>query len=145
MRIVEHETCSVSSPALHVRFSARRVGGLENGYMANGDPTDPVGLEMGRRIRSERAARKWTQEDLAKATGWRQSEADEGTAKGLSPSRIANYEQGTRRIDNEEAEILASIFGLPSAYFLGVVNDHEARVLQALRATPPPRAASRPR
>jgi transcriptional regulator with XRE-family HTH domain len=65
----------------------------------NGDP-DPIGLEMGRRIRVERTAKNWTQEELAKATGWRQADADEGKALGLSPSRIANYEQGTRRIDN---------------------------------------------
>lgn len=111
--------------------------------MTDKDAADPIGQEMGRRIRRERSAREWTQEDLAKATGWRQSDADEGRARGLSPSRIANYEQGTRRIDIEEAEILATVFSLPSAYFLAAVSAHEAQVLQAIRSHPPSKAATR--
>jgi transcriptional regulator with XRE-family HTH domain len=105
--------------------------------MANDTHGDPVGLEMGRRIRIERAAKGWTQEELSKATGWRQTDADEGKAIGLSPSRIANYEQGTRRLDTEEAEVLAQVFDMPSAYFLTAVSAHEARVLQALRSDDP--------
>lgn len=110
--------------------------------MANGkEQPDPIGLEMGRRIRELRAARGETQEQLAKATGWRVADADVGKAKGLSPSRIANYEQGTRRIAVEEAEILASLSdGLTAAYFLCAATEREARVQYAMRATDyPPR------
>jgi len=105
--------------------------------MANGkEPSDPIGQEMGRRIRALRLSRDETQEELAKATGWRITDADLGQAKGLSPSRIANYEQGTRRIDVEEAEILAALSdGLTSAYFLCVATEREARVIHAMRAT----------
>lgn len=95
---------------------------------------DKIGIEMGRRVREARLARDWTQEDLAKQTGWRQADADHGKARGLSPSRIANYEQGTRRLDNEEADILEGVFGLPSAYFLAAIDAHEAQVLQAIRS-----------
>lgn len=102
--------------------------------MGDKNPADKIGIEMGRRIRAARLGHEWTQEDLAKATGWRQADADNGRANGLSPSRIANYEQGTRRLDNEEADILSRIFGLPSAYFLAAIDAHEAQVLQAMRA-----------
>jgi transcriptional regulator with XRE-family HTH domain len=63
--------------------------------MANGNGVDPVAVEMGRRIAELRVARDWTQRELAQATGWNEQDADDSAAKGLSPSRIANYEQGT--------------------------------------------------
>jgi transcriptional regulator with XRE-family HTH domain len=98
------------------------------------EPPDPIGAEMGRRIAGQRVSRGWTQRRLAEETGWKQEDADVGRAQGLSPSRIANYEQGERRIDLEEAEIFARIFdGLTSAYFLGALDERESRVIHAMR------------
>lgn len=137
-----HETCSQRKGPLHVRFSARPNADVENLRMPNGKDSDPIGAEMGRRIKLLRAARGETQEELAKATGWRLMDADNGRAKGLSPSRIANYEQGTRRINVEEAEILAALSdGLTAAYFLCVASEREARVLHAMRTEHPPKRA----
>lgn len=109
--------------------------------MAKDAPTDPVGVEMGRRIATERTNRGWTQKQLAERTGWLEADADEGKARGLSPSRIANYEQGTRRLDLEEAQILADAFdALHPAYFLCAVDERQARVLYALEHDHPSRA-----
>lgn len=94
---------------------------------------DPIGQEMGRRLAACRKERGWSQAELAARTGWTLEDAEAGKPKGLSPSAIGNYEQGTRRIRNEEAEIFAQIFGLPSAYFLVVVDETEAEVIIAIR------------
>lgn len=70
-----------------------------------------------------------TQHQLSKATGYRPRKA------GLSPSQIGNFEQGTRRIRYEEAEILSNIFtDYPAAYFMNLVDKREAKVLVAIRA-----------
>jgi transcriptional regulator with XRE-family HTH domain len=71
----------------------------------------------------------WTQGELAEATGWSQQTTD----KGLSPSRIANFEQGTRRVGHEEAQIFEQVFGLPAAYFMALLDPKEAEVVAALR------------
>lgn len=69
-----------------------------------------------------------TQKSLSTATGYRPRRA------GLSPSQIANFEQGTRRIRFEQAESLAGVFtDFPAAYFMGVVNKREAKLLMVLR------------
>jgi transcriptional regulator with XRE-family HTH domain len=102
-------------------------------------PVDRVAKEMARRIRDHRLAREWTQEELAIATGWTQDDDDNGASKGLSPSRIGNYEQGTRRLGVEEAEILCAVFGPPAGYFLTVLDEHEAQVLAAIRQQKPRR------
>lgn len=94
---------------------------------------DPVGLEMGRRVKKERLARDWTQRQLAEATGWN-PDKDDGVQKGvLSPSRIGNFEQGTRRIRHEEAEILSRVFGRAAPYYLAAVDEREAAVLEVMR------------
>jgi transcriptional regulator with XRE-family HTH domain len=102
-----------------------------------GKPPEPVAKEMAKRIRDQRKAREWTQLDLAKATGWVESDADDGASSGYSPSRIGNYEQGTRRLGIEEAELFGRTFDLPAAYFLTVIDEHEARVIQAMRRKQP--------
>lgn len=89
-----------------------------------------VAKETGRRLRDERIAKGWSQSQLATATGWRS-----GKPGGISPGAIGNYEQGTRKIPRHRAKIFAELFGLPSAYFLGEITKHEAKVIAALRAT----------
>lgn len=100
---------------------------------ATTEKRDPIALEMGRRLAECRDARGWTQAKLAAETGWTVEDAEAGQAKGLSPSRIANYEQGLRRIGHEEAEIFGRIFAKPAAYFLVVIDEHEAEILIAMR------------
>jgi transcriptional regulator with XRE-family HTH domain len=75
----------------------------------------------------------WTQTDLAKATGWSEAKSE----AGLSPSRIANFEQGTRRIGHEEAETFERVFGIPAAYFLDMLDAKEASVIGTLRGLRP--------
>lgn len=104
--------------------------------------TDRIGMEMGRRLAACRRARGWTQKELAEATGWSEDAADAGEARGLSPSRIANYEQGERRVGHEEAAIFAGVFDIHQAYFLGAIDEVEARVLAALKPGPAPLAAA---
>lgn len=88
---------------------------------------DPVAILCGDRLKRCRLARGWTQEQLAKATG---HEAHRARTGGLGPTRIANYEQGKRRIGYEEAETLARVFQeFPAAYFMGVVDEREASML----------------
>lgn len=91
-------------------------------------PPDKLAIECGKRIVECRKDRGMTQEQLSVATGYRPRRA------GLSPSQIGNFEQGTRRIGYEEAEILAGIFkDYPAAYFMGLVDKREAKLLVVLR------------
>jgi transcriptional regulator with XRE-family HTH domain len=91
-------------------------------------PPDLLALECGKRVAECRKAVDLTQEQLSKATGYRPRRS------GLSPSQIGNFEQGTRRIGYEEAEILARVFPeYPAPYFMGVLDKREAKVLLVLR------------
>ena len=130
-----HEPCSSRKGPAHVPFSATRRAAPDNDGMAK----DDIGSEMGRRIAEARKARGWTQKELAEQTGWSESAADDGSAAGFSPSRIGNYEQGERRVSNEEAEVFAQVFGLHPAYFLAAISEQEARVLSAMRDAYPTR------
>lgn len=94
---------------------------------------DVVAAERGFRLRQCRKALEWTQTDLAQATGW----SAQRPAKGLSPSRIANFEQGTRRLGHEEAETLESVFGYPAAYFMAMLDAKEAGAIALLRGLRP--------
>src|SRR5579872_3966802 len=93
---------------------------------------DPVAIECGKRLAACREGKGLTQAELAKLT-------KRGSRRGLSPSQIANFEQGTRRIRFEQAEILASIFTnfLPG-YFMNALTERECRVLLAMRAEDDP-------
>ena len=91
-------------------------------------PHDPVAELCGDRLRKCRLARGWSQRELSNRTGY------ELHKTGLSPQQISNFEQGTRRIGHEEAEILAAAFiEYPSAFFMGTIDEQEARVIAAMR------------
>lgn len=147
----QHETCSERKGARHVLFSDHGRRGPHNSCVAGrrkkDDKHDPIAAEMGRRLADCRKRMNWTQAALAEQTGWKPEDADAGTAQGVAPSAIGNYEQGTRRIGNEQAEIFGRIFGLPSAYFMVVVDEHEAEIIIALRkrAPTPPGSSTRRR
>lgn len=117
--------------SVHVLFDEVLVSPLHNLCMPEQDkkaPPDKIALEGGRRIVECRNERGMTQLELSKATGYRLHRG------GLSPSQISNFEQGTRRIGHEEAELLARVFtDYPAAYFMGLVDKREAKLLVVLR------------
>lgn len=90
---------------------------------------DPIAIERGERLKRCRKYMKWTQEQLAQATGW----STEEPGNGLQATRIANFEQGTRRIGHEEAEIFGRVFGIPAAYFMAMLDAKETEVIGTLR------------
>lgn len=125
--------------SLHVSFSEPPHPPVHTLCMAQKGKNlpDEVALECGRRLAECRNAKGMTQADLSKATSYRDRKS------GLSPSRIGNFEQGTRRIRLEEAEILARVFtNYPAAYFMGAVSKRESKMLIALRTedNPVPKA-----
>jgi transcriptional regulator with XRE-family HTH domain len=81
---------------------------------------DAVAVKCGRRLREARDTLGLTRKELAKETG-------------IKATAIGNYELGIRRLGHEEAEALAKFFGTPSAYWLGVASESEARVLASIR------------
>lgn len=93
---------------------------------------DPVAVESGRRLAEARKELRLTQEAVAKAAG------------GISASRLANYEQGLRRIRLEEAEILAPILNRTAAFLMATVDEAEDAVLSAYRRRLAQRPAVRP-
>jgi transcriptional regulator with XRE-family HTH domain len=117
---------AVHSPARTISAFVDRGIPLHNQCMGD---LDSVAVERGTRLKRCRRAMDWTQGELAEATGWSQQTTD----KGLSPSRIANFEQGTRRVGHEEAQIFEQVFGLPAAYFMALLDPKEAEVVAALR------------
>ena len=85
-----------------------------NPCMSKEPPRDPdvktaFAVRAGHRIKDRRVERGWTQRELSERTGHK-----------LSPSRIANYEQGTREPGIQEAEILAQAMHVQAAYLMGI-------------------------
>lgn len=99
------------------------------------DARDTYAIESGIRLATTRRARGWTQEELSRRTGWNVDKDKHEQAPGaLAPSRISNYEQGLRRIGQDEAVVFERIFDeYPAAYYMGVISDAEARVVAAMR------------
>lgn len=118
---------------LHDWRSAAHKLSLHNLCMPN---KDPIAKESGVRIRAARDRHGWSQEELARRTGWVDDKPDQAQPNALSPSRIGNFEQGTRRIRHEQARILERVLRQPAAYFMGLISEHEARVIEALRHPP---------
>lgn len=86
---------------------------------------------IGARLQQLRELRAWSLTDLERRTGGR-----------LLKSRLSNYEQGTRLVGVEEAEILAEALGEAPAHILCLDEDmpalskSEAQLIADLRALP---------
>ena len=85
----------------------------------------------GKRLRAVRESQHLTLEELSKKlNGW------------LSPSRLSNYEQGTRQLGIEEALALGPALGVEPAHLLcvdiggGEMTEQETRLLRNFRALP---------
>jgi transcriptional regulator with XRE-family HTH domain len=88
-------------------------------------------IRIAKRLRQLREDKGWSQRDLSLQT------------KGLySPSRIGNYEQGTRDIGVVDAVALAAALETSAAHLLcldedsPVLSPQEAKMLQSFRALP---------
>lgn len=87
--------------------------------------------ESGRRLKVAREAKGWSLADLSKKLGGL-----------LSPSRLGNYEQGTRAFGAKESLALASVLGIEPAYLLcvdapeGEMTPQETELLRDFRALP---------
>lgn len=73
----------------------------------------------GRRVAAVRKAKKWTLANLSDATNG-----------DLTPSRISNYELGTRELGIREAILLANALKAPAAYLMGLCDDIDRELLQ---------------
>lgn len=117
--------------SVHIPYSAPPQSVVHDLCMAKKKP-DPVAIECGRRLAGVREARGLTQAELARLTRTK-------LQRGLSPSQIANFEQGTRRIRLEQAEILAGVFpDLLAGYFMNALTEYDCRVLLAIRVKDEP-------
>jgi transcriptional regulator with XRE-family HTH domain len=86
--------------------------GEDNPHMAKGEEEKTsFAVRAGHRLRAIRAERGWTQRELSERTDGK-----------LSSSRIANYEQGTRELGIQEAEILAKALYVQPAYIMGITS-----------------------
>lgn len=87
--------------------------------------------EAGRRLKVAREAKGWTLYELSKRLG--------GI---LSPSRLGNYEQGTRMIGVRESLALHGVLGVQPAHLLcvdvgeGEMTQQEIELLRNFRALP---------
>lgn len=87
--------------------------------------------EAGRRLKAAREDKGWTLGELSKRLG-----------NILSPSRLSNYEQGTRMIGVREALALHSVLGVQPSHLLcvdieeGEMTPQEMELLRNFRALP---------
>lgn len=87
--------------------------------------------EAGKRLKAARLAKGWTLAELSRKVGGL-----------LSPSRLGNYEQGTRMIGIRESLALGSVLGVQPSHLLcvdggeGDMTDQEARLLRNFRSLP---------
>lgn len=88
--------------------------------------------ESGRRLKAARQDKKLTLEELSKKLGG-----------FLKPSRLSNYEQGTRMMGVPESLALSSVLGVEASYLLcadagddGEMTPQEIALLRNFRALP---------
>lgn len=74
----------------------------------------PTATVLGRRLRSARLAKGWTQAQL----GARLLALDELDKSNTAAPRISRYERGMHKPDLETIERLAKLLELPAAYFV---------------------------
>lgn len=134
-----HKTCRCASPCLHKRSSERFGPRRHNLCVSKKTSKDPLHVEMGRRLRKAREGRKWSQAKLAEETGW----SEDHPTRGVHPSSVAMYERGERQVPIEAAVIFAKLFELPAPYWLALIDEYEADVLQAIQKHPQKAAGGR--
>jgi transcriptional regulator with XRE-family HTH domain len=87
-------------------------------------------FEARKRLIAARHGKGWSQQRLARETGWdlNKDASGQAVAGALSPARIANFEQGTRGIGFEAAESIARAFrdAGPSTWFMGLGTKKQA-------------------
>lgn len=83
--------------------------------VAKGKKT-PENLISGQRLREARGDR--SQSEFAKLLG-------------ISPSRLGNYEQGTRKLPIRLAARAQQAIGIPAAYLIGLVDEADRELLMA--------------
>ena len=86
--------------------------------------------EARQRLIAARHGKGWSQQRLARETGWDLNKAasSQEVPGALSPARIANFEQGSRGIGFEAAESIARAFrnAGPSTWFMGLGTKKQA-------------------
>ena len=68
-----------------------------------------------------------------KAAGFTLKGLSEATACAIKPSRIANWESGTRQINVESAKVLGKILGVTPGYLMGI-DESESVIDESLDA-----------
>src|SRR5687768_1904502 len=112
MSAIMHVPCSAATTIYTTRSLRERLGGANNSCMPKGtEQKSEFGVRAGNRIRQARSDRGWSQRELS-----------EKTDAKLSASRIANYEQGTREIGIQEAEILGKALNVQPGYLMGITR-----------------------
>jgi transcriptional regulator with XRE-family HTH domain len=132
MHAILHKKCDFASPCLHERSSERFGPRRHNLCVGKKTSKNPLHVEMGRRLRTARKARKWSQAKLASQTGW----SEDHPTRGIHPSSIAMCERGERGVTIEAAMVFSELFGLPPPYWLALIDEYEADVLQAIQKRP---------
>lgn len=127
-----HMACRSASNIYTNRSLPLGLGVANNSCMGKGyEHKTDFAVRAGNRVRTTREKRNWTQKKLSEMTGGK-----------LSPSRIANYEQGTRELGIQEAEILGKAMHVQPAFLMGITSLHnpltpwEEELISNLRALP---------
>lgn len=80
---------------------------------------NPYAVVAGRRIAARRKELQMTQEELSKATN-----------NKMTPTRIANYEQGSRELHILPAKILAQALKTNPSYLMGLIDEIDSKFFE---------------